>query len=107
MTFIKINFIFRGFAKSAKTRRIMAHKLSTKKRIRQARKANLRNRHYKSLMKTAVKTVQTAEGNDAINGALKSAVSVIDRLVQKGILHKNNGANRKSKLSKAVNARLV
>ena len=85
----------------------MAHTLSTKKRIRQARKANLRNRHYKSLMKTATKKVQDADGNDAMATALKDAVSIIDRLVQKKIIHKNNGANRKSKLAKAVNSRLV
>jgi len=85
----------------------MAHKLSTKKRIRQSRKANLRNRHYKSLMKTAIKKVNTAEGADNVNEALKNAVSVIDRLIQKGIIHKNNGANRKSKLAKEANAKLA
>ncbi len=85
----------------------MAHKSSTKKRIRQARKANLRNRHYKSLMKTAIKKVSAAEGGEDITSAFQSAVSVIDRLVQKGIIHKNSGANRKSKLAKAVNTRLA
>ena len=85
----------------------MAHTLSTKKRIRQSRKANLRNRHYKSLMKTVIKKVETAEGSENITESLKKAISVIDKLVQKGIIHKNNGNNNKSKLSKRVNARLA
>lgn len=85
----------------------MAHKLSTKKRIRQAKKANLRNRHYKNVMKTAIKRVENAENSEALTTALRDAVSVIDRLIQKGIIHKNSGSNRKSKLARLVNSRLV
>ena len=38
----------------------MAYPSSTKKRIRQAKKRNLRNRHFKSMMKTLIKRVEEA-----------------------------------------------
>lgn len=85
----------------------MAHTNSTRKRIRQSRRANLRNRHYKSMMKTSLKAVDSAEKTEDLQKAYKEAVSTIDKLVQKGILHRNNGANKKSKLAKRVNKRLA
>jgi small subunit ribosomal protein S20 len=83
----------------------MAHTKSAKKRIRQAKKANLRNRHYKSMVKTSVKAVETAEKPEDMSKAFQKAVSVIDKLVQKGILHRNNGANKKSRLARLVNSK--
>ena len=73
------------------------------KRIRQSRKRNLRNRHYKSMMRTAIKNVLVADKNDASN-LLNKAVSTIDHLCIKGIIHRNNAARHKSKLTKYVNS---
>ncbi|HDR04707.1 MAG TPA: 30S ribosomal protein S20 [Candidatus Marinimicrobia bacterium] len=83
----------------------MAHTKSAKKRIRQAKKAKLRNRHYKSMVKTSIKAVETAAKPDEMASAFQKAVSVIDKLVQKGILHRNSGANKKSRLAKLVNSK--
>ena len=75
---------------------------STLKRVKQSRKNNLRNRHYKSMMKTAIKNVLKADKKDAPE-LLKMAISTIDRVVTKGIIHNNNAARHKSKISKHVN----
>ena len=75
---------------------------STLKRVRQSRKNNLRNRHYKSMMKTAIKNVLNADKKNAPE-LLKKAISTIDRVATKGIIHNNNAARHKSKISKHVN----
>ena len=80
----------------------MSRNKSVQKRIRQAEKAKLRNRHYKSLMKTSIKKVQTAENQETASELLKKAVSVIDKVAGKGIIHKKNAANKKSRLHKFV-----
>jgi small subunit ribosomal protein S20 len=71
------------------------------KRVRQSRKNNLRNRHYKSMMRTAIKHVMIADKKDA-SDLLKKAVSIIDRICIKGVIHRNNAARHKSKLTKYV-----
>ena len=81
----------------------MATTISTLKRVRQSRKSNLRNRHYKSMMRTAIKNVMGAEKKDA-SELLTNAVSTIDRVCCKGIIHPNNAARHKSKLTKYVNS---
>ncbi|MEA2076477.1 MAG: 30S ribosomal protein S20 [Candidatus Marinimicrobia bacterium] len=82
----------------------MAYPLSTKKRIRQAKKRNLRNRHFKSLMKTAIRRVDEAPNKEEALKLYPEAVSAIDKVAQKGIIHKNTAANKKSRLTKRVNA---
>ena len=73
------------------------------KRVRQSKRANLRNRLYKSMMKTAVKKVLLAD-KDTATMLLKQAVSTIDRVCSKGIIHKNRASHHKSKLTKYINS---
>ena len=73
------------------------------KRVRQSRKSNLRNRHYKSMMRTAIKNVLGAEKKDAPD-LLTKAISTIDRIYSKGIIHRNNASRHKSKLTRYVNS---
>lgn len=80
----------------------MSKNKSVQKRIRQAEKARLRNRHYKSLMKTTIKKVKQAETKEAAMEMISKAVSVIDKVASKGVIHKKNAANKKSKLYKFV-----
>ena len=72
------------------------------KRVRQSKRDNLRNRHYKSMMKTSIKKVLQANKSDATE-LLKEAISTIDRVYSKGIIHKNRASHHKSKLTKHVN----
>ena len=77
----------------------MANIKSQKKRVLTNEKARQRNRAVKSSLKTAVKKVHTAvaEGDmDAANEALKDASRQLDKAASKGVIHKNQAANRKS-----------
>ena len=76
---------------------------SVLKRVRQSHKSNLSNRHYKSMMRTAIKNVLAADKKDA-NNLLIKAISIIDQVCTKGIIHRNNSARHKSKLTKYVNS---
>ncbi|BFN37381.1 30S ribosomal protein S20 [Fidelibacter multiformis] len=81
----------------------MAYPLSTKKRIRQAEKRNRRNRHYKSLVRTEIKKFMAAESRETGQEQLKKVYSLVDKVAQKGILHKNRAAGIKSRLSRHLN----
>ena len=72
------------------------------KRVRQSKKSNRRNRHYKSMMKTAIKNVLVVDRKNAPD-LLSKAISAIDRVCAKGIIHKNSASRHKSKLTKHVN----
>ncbi|KQO00901.1 MULTISPECIES: 30S ribosomal protein S20 [Arthrobacter] len=85
----------------------MANIKSQKKRILTNEKARQRNNSVKSELKTAIRAVNTAvEGadKDAAATALQAASRKLDKAVSKGVLHRNNAANRKSAISKKVNA---
>ncbi len=80
---------------------------SQKKRILTNEKARLRNNAYKSELRTAVRKVNAAveAGNkEEAQEALRFVGKKFDKAVSKGVLHKNNAANKKSSLSKRVNA---
>ena len=76
----------------------MGAKGSTLKRVRQSKKRNLRNKHYKSMMNTAIKNYLNSNNFETAENLLKKAISTIDRVVKKGIIHHNKGASQKSKL---------
>lgn len=78
------------------------HKSSIK-RVRQDKKKRLHNRTLRSKMRTLYKSVLRSETKEEGETALKAAVSYIDRMAVKGIVHKNNAANKKSRLVKHVN----
>ncbi len=80
----------------------LRHK-SAQKRARQTPKKTEYNKHFKAKIKTALKNVTAAKKKDEAEKELKKAVRVLDRAAVKGILHINNAANKKSKLTKAVN----
>ena len=77
---------------------------SAVKRVRQNEKKRLRNRDKRSMMKTAIKKVRTAKDKKTATVALQDAISVLDRMTVKGIIHKNKASNLKSKLTKHVSA---
>ena len=80
----------------------MSAKGSELKRVRQARKANLRNKAYKSTVSTSIKKVlNSTKKEDAMNN-LNEAVRIIDKVASKGIIHKNKAARHKSRLNNHV-----
>jgi len=85
----------------------MANHKSAIKKMRQDEKRRLRNRAYRTRYKNVVKAVETAinQGNiEAAKEAFQTAVSTIDRIASKGVIHKNKAARKKSRLAKKVNA---
>jgi small subunit ribosomal protein S20 len=77
---------------------------SAERRMRKAEKRRRRNRHYKSTMKTFIKKVKNATTREEAEAALKKVYSIFDKLVVKGIIHKNRAASYKSKLAQFVNS---
>ena len=77
------------------------------KRIETNEKARMRNKAVRSEVRSAVRAVreEVAAGNsDEAKAKLQAASRKLDKAVSKGVLHKNNAANRKSKLAAQVNA---
>ncbi len=82
----------------------MAQHKSAMKRIRQSNKKRLYNRMNKKTLKEAIKAVRTAETFEEASEKLKTASKVLDKVAARRIYHKNNVANKKSKLAKFVNS---
>jgi small subunit ribosomal protein S20 len=85
----------------------LANSKSARKRIRIAEAKRARNRPYRSAARTYVKKAELAiRSGDAAEaqGAVVEAISMLDRVAGKGIIHKNNAARRKSRLMAKFNA---
>jgi len=75
------------------------------KRNRQNEKRRIKNRVYRGAARTAVKKSRAAFGTNSLEpskAAVLEAISLLDKAAQKGILHKNNAARRKSRLMKRL-----
>ena len=86
----------------------MANIKSAKKRVLVDRRNEERNKAIRSSAKTAIKKVYTAVENGDKNAAaeeLKAATKTLEMAATKGVYHKNNVANKTSKMAKAVNKR--
>ena len=83
----------------------MANIRSAKKRIRSDSRKAIRNRAKKSDLNTSIRNARDAlSGNDfeAAQEEVMSAVSKLDRAAEKGVIHRNNAARRKSRLMKGL-----
>lgn len=85
----------------------MANSPQARKRAKQSEKRRAHNASQRSMVRTYIKRVHGAvESNDAeaAGAALSQAVPIIDKMVSKGIMHKNQAARHKSRLNKRVKA---
>jgi len=80
----------------------MANHKSALKRIRQAQARRLRNRYYAKTTRNAVRDLRATTDKAEAEKMFPGVMSMLDRLAQKGIIHKNKAANLKSKLAKSV-----
>ena len=80
----------------------MSAKGSELKRVRQSRKANSRNRHYKSKMNTVVKKFLELDKKEA-EKIFPEVIKMVDQISSKGIIHKNKANNKKSRLAQHIN----
>ncbi|MFN2501079.1 MAG: 30S ribosomal protein S20 [Pyrinomonadaceae bacterium] len=83
----------------------MANHKSAEKRVRQNEKRKEINRNNRSKLRTSIKKLRTAvagQDKDDSVALLNPTVSLIDKAVNKGIIHKNTGARYKSRLTRHV-----
>ena len=83
----------------------MANIKSQLKRIKTNEKARQRNVAVKSALKTAVRRFRTAADSGdaaAATTALQTASKALDKAASKGVIHKNQAANRKSAIAKRI-----
>ena len=90
----------------------MANNKSAKKRIQVAERNRLVNKSYRSTVRTLTKkTLANCEkykqepnpdNKNLVLFSVNQAFSLIDKAVKKNVLHKNNGANKKSRINKVV-----
>ena len=95
----------------------VANNKSAKKRIQVAERNRLINKSYKSKVRTLTKnTLSNCEkykkkpnddNKNLVITSLNKAFSLIDKAVKKNVLHKNNGANKKSRINKLVKTTLT
>jgi len=80
---------------------------SQKKRIRTNERARLRNQAIKSALRTDIRAFrEAAEAGDKEKAteALRVASRALDKAVSKGVIHKNQAANKKSAMAQQTNA---
>ncbi len=85
----------------------MANIASQKKRILRSERERTENRLLTSTVKTYFRRLESAvEGGDpsTVEAEHKALVSKIDKAVQKGALHKNTGARKKSRAARVASA---
>lgn len=85
----------------------MAHSLSAKKRIRQNTKRRAMNRTRRSALRTRLRKCQDALLHGTVEQTeetIRAACRLLDREADRGLIHRNQAARRKSRLMKRLNA---
>ena len=85
----------------------MANSPQARKRAHQSQSRRRHNASFRSMVRTYIKKIDTAiQGGEqeAATTAYNTAVPVIDRMADKGIIHKNKAARHKSRLNSAIKA---
>lgn len=85
----------------------MANSAQARKRARQTEKQRQHNASLRSTLRTAIKKVAKAVqagDKEAAKVVYQESVSVVDRIADKNIIHKNKAARHKSRLSAAIKA---
>lgn len=79
---------------------------SAKKRVKVIETKTLRNKMFKNQMRTVIKKYNQAleSGNkEEATAAYKAAVKILDQAADRGIIHKNNAAHKKSQFTLKLN----
>jgi small subunit ribosomal protein S20 len=85
----------------------LANSVQAKKRARQSDKRRRHNAGQRSEVRTNLKKVITAiesKDKEAAKAAYNQAIPIIDKMADKGIIHKNKAARHKSRLSAQIKA---
>jgi small subunit ribosomal protein S20 len=85
----------------------LTHSRSAEKRVRQAEERRLHNRSVRSATRSQIRKalpLLSANRLDEAEGVIRQAVSTLDKAAEKGVIHPNNAARRKSRLMLKYNA---
>jgi len=82
----------------------MANHKSAEKRNRQNEKRRLHNKYYATSMRNSLKKLRNSTEKEEAKELYPKVSSMLDRLVNKNVIHKNKAANLKSSLTKHVNS---
>jgi small subunit ribosomal protein S20 len=82
----------------------MANHKSALKRIRSNNAKRLRNRYQLKTTRTYIKRLKELKDKKEAADLLQKVHGMIDKLAKRNIIHDNNAANKKSKLTKLVNS---
>ncbi|MGI8923584.1 MAG: 30S ribosomal protein S20 [Fimbriimonadales bacterium] len=74
---------------------------SMNKDLKRNEKRRVKNQAVQSALKTYIKKARTASGED-VASALATACKQLDKAAQRGVIHKNQAARRKSRVMKAA-----
>ena len=80
----------------------MANHSATRKSVRKSAKRNERNRYQGKTTRNAIRDFKVIDVKATALESLPELSSKIDKLAKRGIIHKNKGANLKSKLTKGI-----
>jgi small subunit ribosomal protein S20 len=76
---------------------------SAEKEERKSKRRNAVNREARSRLKTVIRNVLSSKDGKSAADAYNTASSILDKSVKSGLIHANNAANKKSRLSKFIN----
>ena len=82
----------------------MANHKATKKDVRQATKRRDRNRYYGKTTRNAIRDLKEITAKKDATAKLPEVISQLDKLVKRGVIHKNKAANLKSGIAKRIQA---
>jgi small subunit ribosomal protein S20 len=82
----------------------MANHKSSVKRIRSNEAKAERNRYQLKTTRTFIKRLKASTDKKEASALFQKVTGMIDKLAKKNIIHKNNAANRKSKLAKLISS---
>jgi small subunit ribosomal protein S20 len=81
---------------------VLAQLKSSKKSVRTDEKSRMKNRSWKSRIKTARRKLEAAlegQGGENLDTLFRDYTSVIDRAVTKGVVHRNNASRKKTRMA--------
>ncbi len=81
----------------------MAHHKSAIKRIRQIATRRLRNRYNAKTTRNAVRSLRKITTKEEAMASFSKVSSMLDKLAKRGVIHKNNASNKKSRLARYIN----
>ena len=74
------------------------------KRVRQTKKLNEQNRFYRATLRSETKKLRSMTDKKEAQVQIKRVFSLLDKFVNKNLIHKNKASNQKSKFTKFVNS---